>query len=107
LSALLNDPGLKMVLSDTQSTSQNAAELMQYLKTTVVDNDLQGQINESVSLLSSSLTRLSNVMENLEAVTEDKETIESIMNNTRSTSENLNRFSERLNKRFLLFRLLF
>ncbi len=107
LSELLNDPGLKLVLSDAKVTSQNASQLVQYLKTTVVDNDLQGKLNESMTLLSSSLTRLSGMLENLETVTSDQESMKSILENTRDTTENLNRFSERLNKRFLLFRLLF
>jgi phospholipid/cholesterol/gamma-HCH transport system substrate-binding protein len=107
LSELLNDPNLKVILSDTKVTSQNAAELMQYLKGTVVDNNLQGRLNESMTLLNSSLSKLSAIMESLEPIGEDKEAIRGIIKDTQETSENLNKFSERLNKRFLFFRMLF
>ncbi len=107
LASLLNDPDLKAILSDSRVTSQNAAELMTYLKETAVDNDLQGRLNESLTLLNSSLTRLSSIMESLESVSGDKDAVKQIIEDTRETSENLNQFSERLNKRFLLFRLLF
>ncbi len=107
LSALLNDPKLDVILNDAQLASKNSAELMQYLRATAVDNDLQGRLNESMTSLNTSLSRLSGIMENLEGVTNDKDAIRDILEETRSTSQNLNKFSERLNKRFLLFRLLF
>lgn len=107
LSLLLNDPNLKLMLSDAKVTSENAAELMQYLKATMVENDLHGRLGNSITLLSSSLNRLDSILTNVESATEDKEALQDIIQNTRETSENLNRFSERLNKRFLFFRMLF
>lgn len=107
LSTLLQDSDLKNVLADAKETSRNASDLMQYLKTTAVDNDLNGRLNTSLTLLESSLTRLSSTMESLDAISDDKESIKGIITNTKETTDNLNRFSERLNKRFLLFRLLF
>jgi predicted nucleic acid-binding Zn-ribbon protein len=107
LNNILQDPALKLLISDAQVTSQNAAQLMTYLRQTAVDNDLQGRLNESLTLLNSSLVRLNTVMGDVETVTGDKASLQSIIQETRETSQNLNRFSERLNKRFLLFRLLF
>lgn len=107
LAVLLNDPDLKAIMSQTKVTSENAAELTQYLKKATVDGDLQGRINHSITLLDSALTKLSALLENLESASEDKEAIKGIVQNTKETSANLKKFSNRLNKHFLLFRLLF
>jgi len=107
LSTLLNDPNLKQTLAETKVTTENAAQLMQYLKQSTVDNHLDARVDQSLNLLNSSLTRLSNIMGNVEAASNDKESIKAILEDTKATSANLKQFSERLNKRFLLFRLLF
>lgn len=107
LSTLLNDPNLKVILSDAKVTSQNAAELMTYLKKAAIDNDLEGQLSESLTLLNSSLTRLAVIMESLDSATGNAGAIKEIIEDTKETSDNINKFSEKLNKRFLLFRLLF
>ncbi len=107
LTALLQDPNLKLLISDARTTSQNSAELMQYIKKSVIDNDMQGQINQSLTLLNTSLNRMSAVLSNVETVTNDKESLKAIIQETRETAHNLNQFSDRLNKRFLLFRLMF
>jgi phospholipid/cholesterol/gamma-HCH transport system substrate-binding protein len=107
LASILNDPNLKGILADTKVTSQNAAELVQYLKAATVNNDLEGRINDSLTLLNSSLTKLSTVMENIQAVSDDKDSLKEIIKNTKETSENLNQFSQRINKHFALIRMLF
>ncbi len=107
LTALLDDPQLKATLSNAKVTSDNAAELMKYLKDTAVNGDLKGRLDQSITLLDASLTRLSNVLEQVQSVTSDKQSMKGIIDETKETSQNLNKFSKKLNKRFLLFRLLF
>ena len=107
LAELLEDPNLKLLMSDARVTSKNAAELMQYLKSSTIDNDMQGKLNESISLLNTSLKQMSAVLHDVEGASTDKNRIQSIIKNTDQTTENLNKFSNKLNKHFLLFRLLF
>ncbi len=107
LSALLNDPNLKAILSESKVTSQNASELMAYLKKTAVDDDLQGRFNQSLNLLNDSLQKLSSVLSDVKTVSQDKESVRQIIEQTKETSQNLNHFSQKLNKRFALFRMLF
>jgi len=107
LSEILDDPELQHIVSDTRVTSQNAAEVMAYLKHATVDNDLQGRMNESLTLLNQSLTHLSSILESVDGSGPEKDSLKAIVRETKATSENLNKFSEKLNKHFLLFRLLF
>ena len=107
LAELLRDPNLKLLMSDARVTSKNAAELMTYLKSSTIDNDMQGKLNESITLLNTSLKQMNAVLHDVEGATSDKNRIRSIIKNTDETTENLNKFSNKLNKHFLLFRLLF
>jgi len=107
LSTLLNDPNLKQTLAETKVTSENAAEVMAYLKKTTVDNNLDEKINQSVVLLNSSLTRLSTILQDIQSASNDKDSLKTIMENTKETSDNLKQFSEKLNRHFALFHLLF
>lgn len=107
LAVILNDPDIKLIMSDLKTTANNSAELSSQLKRIAADQALETKVNNAVDMLNSSLTNLSEILEDVETVTEDKQSVKAIINNTEQTSANLNKFSKKLNKRFLLFRLLF
>jgi ABC-type transporter Mla subunit MlaD len=108
LSEVVRDPSLRETLTLTRDTSKSAAELVQVLKKTAQDKELQTRLDSSLTLLNSSLGRLSSVLANVDGLTNDKDkTLHSILKETKDTTENLKSFSQKLNGHFLLFRLMF
>jgi uncharacterized protein YpiB (UPF0302 family) len=108
LSEIARDPSLKETLTLTRDTSKSAAELVNTLKKTAEDKELQQRLDTSLTTLNESLAKLSVVLGNVEGLTNDKdETLKTILQDTRATTENLKTFSNKLNGRFLLFRLMF
>lgn len=108
LSEIMQDPSLKETLTLTKDTSKSAAELVNSLKKTAEDKELQNRLNTSLSLMNDSLAKLSVVLGNVENLTnDDQKTLKTILQDTRDTTDNLKTFSKKLNGRFLLFRLMF
>ena len=107
LSGILEDPDLKVIMSDLRFTADNTAEMSAYLKHMTVDNKLEERVNSSVTSLQESLAMLNAVLNDISDVTADKQKLKDTFENVRATSQNLDEFSTKLNKRFLLFRLLF
>ncbi len=108
LNTLLNDPELKKTFELVHDTSRDASELVELLRRTAEDRELQERLDQSLTLLNQSLEKLSRVLDNVDELTADDDAdINAILQETRQTTGNLREFSEKLNKRFLLFRLMF
>lgn len=108
LNGILNDPALQETFALAHDTTRDASELVELLRETAEDRELQQRLERSLALLNGSLEKLSRVLDNVDALTADEDTdIQAILDETRETTGNLRTFSEKLNKRFLLFRLMF
>lgn len=108
LNDIVQDPALKETLALTRDTTRSASELVDSLRKTAEDKELQGRLHTSLNLLNESLAKLSVVLNDVEGLTgDDEQTLKTIVEDTRDTAENLKTFSKKLNGRFLLFRLMF
>jgi phospholipid/cholesterol/gamma-HCH transport system substrate-binding protein len=108
LNDIVQDPALKETLALTRDTTRSASELVDSLRKTADDKELQERLHTSLSLLNESLSKLSVVLNDVEGLTgDDEQTLKTIVEDTRDTAENLKTFSKKLNGRFLLFRLMF
>ncbi len=112
LNEILQDPNLKETLALTKETSQNASELLGYLKTSAEDIQLRDRLDTSLTLMNVSLAKLTNVLTEVEKVTNDKDqNLQLILQDTREAMKNVrdlsNTVNTTLNKPFGLMRLLF
>lgn len=108
LSELMEDANIQETLMLMKDTSQNASELVAYLKETAQDEDLQNRLDTSLTLLNTSLSKLTVVLDNIDEVTNDEEpSIKGIIEDTQETAKNMRKLSDKFGKRFTLFRLLF
>ncbi len=105
---LLRDPALKETLAATRNTSQDAAELVAYLKSTAQDPALQSRLDRIVTQMNVSLDKLSVVLGQVEELTSDKDqNLKGILEDTRASAKNLREVTNKFNGRFTLFKLLF
>lgn len=105
---LLNDPALKETIYMTRDTSKNASELVETLKKTTQDQDLQNRMTRIMTQLDASLVKLNTVLTNVDQLTDDKDqTMKSILADTRDTAKNLKQMSNKFSGHFTLFKLLF
>jgi phospholipid/cholesterol/gamma-HCH transport system substrate-binding protein len=107
LSKLLAEDKLDKIVADTQTTTDNLADISSYLKQTLHQSDFQSRFNHLTGTLNETLNKLNLILGSVEETEQNKAAIQTILSNTKQTSENLSTLSQRLNKRFLLFRLLF
>lgn len=108
LNSILNDGAIQETLAMTRQTSQDASELVAYLRKTAEDQQLQERLDTSLTLMNESLSKLNVVLDDVQEITGDEdETLKGILKDAKATSENLRELSDRLNGRFTLFRLMF
>jgi phospholipid/cholesterol/gamma-HCH transport system substrate-binding protein len=105
---LLQDPMLKETLSLTRDTSRNAADLVNTLRKTVRNSQLDVRAGSIVAKLDASLGKLDTVLNTVDQATDGKdETLKGLLEDTRETARNLRIFSNKFNGHFTLFKLLF
>jgi ABC-type transporter Mla subunit MlaD len=105
---LLQDPMLKETLSLTRDTSRNAADLVNELRKTVHNSQLNARAGSIVAKLDTSLGKLNTVLDTVDQATDGKdETLKGLLEDTRETARNLRVFSNKFNGHFTLFKLLF
>jgi methyl-accepting chemotaxis protein len=108
LKGLLNDPSLKMSLTNANKASSDAAELMSALKTTWGSPEQQQRLVRVTSDLDTSLNQLNKLMNTLDQSVDGKDdNLKAIMDDTRQTAKNLRQLSDKFSGHFTLFKLLF
>jgi phospholipid/cholesterol/gamma-HCH transport system substrate-binding protein len=108
LQGILNDPQLKETMSLAHSASQDAAQSLKLLNTTLNDIQLQQRLDTTLTQLNTTLTQLEGVSTNLNGLTvEQRDNLTTIVEDTKVTAESLKKFSKKLGGRFTLFKLMF
>ena len=105
---LLQDPALKETLRMTRDTSRNASELVDVLRRTVRNSQLDIRAEGIVSRLDTSLCKLNTVLDTVDRATDGQDqTLKYLLEDARETARNLREVSGKFTGHFTLFKLLF
>ncbi|HEY9745089.1 MAG TPA: MlaD family protein [Oculatellaceae cyanobacterium] len=105
---LLNDPAMKETLLLTRDTSRNASELVNSLRQTVQNSQLDQRAGSIIAKLDTSLSKLNTVLDTVDQATDGQDqTLKGLLEDTRETARNLKEVSKKFTGHFVLFKLLF
>jgi hypothetical protein len=108
LSALLNDPALKLTLAQAQSATNDLAQVTSLVRTTVETQNLPEKLGSTLTTLDESVDRLNRILIEVEPLVQDKDgSLKTTFQDAKTSAAELKKFSKKLNGRFLLWRLMF